>query len=167
MLRCTRPASDAATGGATIAAGEYFIGSLGANGAGTSMTVNLPATTASLDATIPAATINALTAAATNGSFTIYVHGQDSAGNWGAPTTIALVVDKVGPAMSAGTVYTNGVDGVNSAARVTGTVTDADSTVVAAEGFFTSAGVNGTGFLFVPTDGAWNRPRRTSASTSP
>ena len=155
--------SDATTGGSNIGAGEFFIDAVGANGTGTAMTPNVAQPTASIDGSIPAATVLALP----SGPHTIFIHGRDSvgAGNWGATTSIVLNVDKAGPVMVGNTAYSNGVNGVNSstpAVRVTGLVTDATaggSNVVAAEGFFgLSAGAPGTGFLFVPADGAWNSP---------
>jgi hypothetical protein len=151
-------ASDTTTGGAGISAAEYFIDGAVVDGAGTTMVVNNPgAVTASVDATIAAATINALS----EGSHTVKVHGQDSVGNWGPVASIILTVDKTGPATGAVTATpnpTNGVIGVNSSTpvvRVTATPTDAASKLVRAEGFIDSVGAPGTGFLFVPADGAW------------
>jgi hypothetical protein len=51
-------------------------------------------------ADIPLATINLLSA----GNHTIYVHGKDAAGNWGANAQTVLVIDKVIPTISSVTL---------------------------------------------------------------
>ena len=148
-------ASDVTTGGSTIASAGYWIDGDGP----VTMTVNLPAVTASLDATIPAATVFALA----EGTHDITVGATDAAGNVGALlSTVKLTVDKTGPGitlLSATPNPTNGKIGVDSstnAVRVTGTATDALSGIVRTEGFIgATPGVTGSGFLFVPTDGSW------------
>jgi FtsP/CotA-like multicopper oxidase with cupredoxin domain len=147
-------ANDNATGGSNIAAAEYTID----GGAAVPMTVNAPAPIASLTATIQSATVNALS----TGLHTISVRSQDAIGNWGTPSTIDLLVDKTGPttsSLSASPNPNNGTQPYNSstpAVRVTGTFTDAASNIVAAEGFIDTLGANGTGFVFVAQDGAFN-----------
>ncbi|MEB0015046.1 hypothetical protein QN416_25945, partial [Glaciimonas sp. Cout2] len=85
------------------------------------MAVNVAAPTASLDATVPAATVNALA----EGTHVLSIHSQDAAGNWGAPVTISLVVDKTAPTTSGVSVAptpNNGTlafNGSPSAIRVT------------------------------------------------
>lgn len=70
-----------------IAAAEYFIDTATTNGAGVAMTVSPPnATTASLNATIPAATMTALPA----GNHSVLVHARDQAGNWSALVSAPL-----------------------------------------------------------------------------
>ena len=153
-------ASDVTTGGSTIASAGYWID----GGAPAPMAVNLPAVMASLDATIPAATVVALS----EGPHTITVEATDAAGNAGAVlSTVRLLVDKTGPAMtllSSTPNPTNGKIGVNSstnAVRVIGTATDpllgmVSSGIVRTEGFIGAPpGAVGTGFLFVPADGSW------------
>ena len=94
--------SDAATGGATIAAAEYFIDGSVVNGAGTTMTLNNPAAvTTALSAVIPysglaippAGSVDALS----EGPHTVRVHARDSVGNWGPATSIALLDRQVRP----------------------------------------------------------------------
>jgi hypothetical protein len=45
------------------------------------------------------------------GPHTIYVHGQDEAGNWGALEPIEFVIDKTGPAISAASASPNPTNG--------------------------------------------------------
>ncbi|MEB0276713.1 S8 family serine peptidase, partial [Cryobacterium sp. 5B3] len=85
--------NDTTTGGSAIAAAEYFIDTLGADGAGTAMSVTPTPPTAGLDAAIPAAILAALA----DGNHTVFVHAKDAAGNWGAVATSTLVIDKVKP----------------------------------------------------------------------
>ena len=150
---------DTATGGSAIAAAEYFLDTVGADGSGTPMTVNSPAPTASLDATVPAATVNALA----EGAHTIAMHAQDAAGNWGPTTTIGLAVDKTGPTaggLSAAPSPNNGTLRYNTATpavRVAAAnLSDALGTISAAEAFLDTVGANGTGIRFSATDGAFN-----------
>jgi len=150
---------DTATGGSAIAAAEYFIDTVGADGSGTPMTVNSPAPSASLDASIPAATVNALA----EGAHTIAMHAQDAAGNWGPTTTIGLAVDKTGPTaggLSAAPSPNNGTLAYNTATpavRVTAaTLSDALGTISAAEAFLDTVGANDTGIRFGASDGTFN-----------
>ncbi|MCG3211509.1 MAG: hypothetical protein FOGNACKC_05155 [Anaerolineae bacterium] len=148
-------ADDTATGGSNIAAAEYTID----GGAAQAMTLNTTsAPAASLSATISAATVNALA----EGSHVVSVRSQDSAGNWGTPATINLIVDKTGPTTSAVTAApnpNNGTLGVNSstpAVRVTATLSDVASNISTGEGFIDTVGATGTGFPFIATDGSFN-----------
>ncbi len=76
----TGSASDAATGGSSIAGAEYFLDAQGATGSGVAMTVSPGAPAiAALTATIPAATVAALA----EGSHPVHVHARDALGNWG------------------------------------------------------------------------------------
>lgn len=147
--------NDSAAGGSNIAAAEFFIGAVGANGTGTSMAVNVVSPIASLDATIAAPVTGGV----------VSVHSQDALGNWGAFATITLLVDGIGPGTS-NVVATpnplNGTTGLNlntPAVRVTATfglTTDAGSSIAAGEGFIGTVGPNGTGFPFIPSDGQFN-----------
>jgi FtsP/CotA-like multicopper oxidase with cupredoxin domain len=156
-------ASDTTTGGGNIQAAEYFIDAAGANGAGAAMVVNQNAPTASITATIPAATVSTLT----EGSHTLHVHSQDAFGNWGVFATKQLNVDKTGPAASVTllspspnngalpyspsfqSVRLNAIFSEPGAGLVT-------STVANAEFFIDTVGANGTGILMTPTDGLFN-----------
>lgn len=157
----TGSASDAETGGNSIAGAEYFLDAQGTTGSGVAMTVAPGAPGfAALSATIPAATVAALP----EGSHPVHAHARDALGNWGPfpATPLALIVDRTGPPVSnlvANPSATNGTTGFNSstpAIRVTITATDALSTVAGAEAFVDTPGAAGTGFQFAPSDGSWN-----------
>ncbi len=80
----------------TVAAGEGFIDTVGANGAGfpfvaTDGVFNAASETGYAD--VPLTTINLLSA----GNHTIYVHGKDAVGNWGATASVVLLIDKTAP----------------------------------------------------------------------
>ncbi|MEP7034158.1 MAG: multicopper oxidase domain-containing protein [Actinomycetota bacterium] len=152
---------DTATGGSNIAAAEFTIGA----GAATPMIVNIAAPVASLDATIPAATVNALAA----GTHTISVRSQDAAGNWGAPVATDLVVDKTGPTTAGVSVapspnngtlaFSNGTQSI----RVSATMSDPISNIIAGEAFLCTTpatgcpvGANGTGIVARANDGTFH-----------
>jgi hypothetical protein len=155
---------DTVTGGSNITGAEYFIDVVGTNGSGTPSTVNIAAPVASLDATIPAAIVNALA----EGTHVVSVHSQDAAGNWGAPVTITLVVDKTAPTTSgitAAPTPNNGTlafDAGTPAVRVTiATMADpiaaaVNSTIGAAEAFIDTVTANGSGIGVRATDGNYN-----------
>src|SRR5207247_5703300 len=82
-----------------VAAAEYFIDAAGANGTGTTMSAvdaGFDSGTEDVTATMPAAQFAALS----QGSHTIYVHGKDQLGNWGATQTATFVKDTVGPTVT-------------------------------------------------------------------
>ncbi len=147
--------NDSASGGAAVASASYTID----GGSPQSMTVTpAGAPVASLDATIPAATVNGLL----EGAHVIAVTSTDAFGNNGAAATIDLVVDKTGPAtsgVSAAPNPNNGALPLNPdllVVRLSATVADSASNIGAAEGFIDTVGANGSGFVMVATDGAFN-----------
>ena len=160
--------NDSASGGSNIAAGEFFVDAAGPDGSGTAMTVNAAAPIASLDGTITAAAVNALAP----GAHLVYVHSQDSAGNWGAPVSVTLTVDKAGPATSGVSAVPNPNNGTlpyssgNLSVRVSATATD-DVAVAGAEGFIDTVGANGTGFVFAANDGTFNSATEAGHSDVP
>ncbi len=147
-------ADDRASGSTNIAAAEYTLD----GGAAAAMNVNVTAPVANITATIPAATVNALT----EGAHTVSVRSQDELGNWGSPATISLIVDKTGAVTNTVTAApnpTNGVIGYNAstlAVRVTAGLSDSLSTVSAAEGFIDTVGADGSGFPLIASDGVFN-----------
>lgn len=168
-------ADDTATGGGVVTGAEYFIDTAGADGSGTAMTVS-PANAVVVSA---AGTIdNATLAGLSEGAHTVLVHARDLAGNWGATTSAALVIDRTGPSatgVSASPNPNNGTVPVNTstaAVRVTGIASDVaanGSTVAAAELFLCTAldnganpgcqpGATGTGAAMLVSDGAWDEP---------
>ena len=150
---------DSTTGGSTIQAAEYFIGTTDPGvGFATGMVVNNPATVASLDAIIPALDIPAL-----SGTYVVSIRSQDSAGNWGALTTINLVVDRDAPSTGAVLAAPNPNNGTISfttdtqVLRVTATLSDGltGSGISGGEGFIDTVGAPGTGFPMAAVDGTF------------
>ena len=153
---------DSDTGGSNVVAAEYTIDA----GTAAPMTVNVVAPIASLDATILAATVNALT----EGTHAVSIRSQDAAGNWGDPVTVNLLVDKTGPStsgVSAAPDPNNGKRPINSstpAVRVTATsLSDpiaggVRSNISAAEAFIDAVGFSGKGIPLVASDGVFNNP---------
>ncbi len=72
----------------TVAAAEYFIDSVGADGSGTAMS----ATDGSFDSDSENVTASADVSGLSLGNHTLYVHGRDGAGNWGATDSVVLDV---------------------------------------------------------------------------
>ncbi|MBW7885531.1 MAG: multicopper oxidase family protein [Caldilineaceae bacterium] len=124
--------SDVGRGDSVITAAEYTIDDTAApaspmaavDGAFDSATENVTAA-------IPAATLAALTP----GDHTVYVRGQDAAGNWGVYNLGVLSVDNVGPATSSLALNPNPSNG-SADVQLSGTGNDTiagNSNVVAAE----------------------------------
>ncbi len=121
---------DTAAGGSNVVAGEYFVDTVGADGAGTPMTVAAAAPVADLTATIPAATAAALG----NGVHLVSVHARDAAGNWGAVASTTLRVDTDLPSVTGPTASPNPTQGATSVA-LTATASDPSTAVTGAEWF--------------------------------
>jgi hypothetical protein len=125
----TATVSDAATGGATIAGAEYYLDSTASTGT--------PMTAA--DGTFNAVS-EGVTAAVTvpSGPHTLYVRGQDSLGNWGPFSAVAVNGgDATGPTSSGLTLTPNPSNGTVAVA-LHGTGNDTatgGSNIVAAEYF--------------------------------
>ncbi len=135
-----------------------------------SMNFNNTATTVSLDGFIRARDIALLN----DGKYLVSVTATDTAvpANTGISLSLPpvwLTVDRVGPAVTLATPKpSNGKVGLNSsvnAVRITGTAKDELSATLRVEGFIdptlnsgTPVVTDGTGFIFLPTDGTWNAP---------
>ena len=155
---------DSDSGGSNITAAEYFVDTVGADGSGTAMTVNQAAPIASLDATIPAATVNGLP----EGTHVVSIHAQDAQGNWGETVSVNLVVDITAPTTSGLTVEKTPNNGTlplnadNQVVRVTATTMSdpisslVNSPIARAEMFIDTQGANGSGIPLAPTDGLFN-----------
>ena len=157
--------NDTATGNSDVTAAEFFIGTPGADGTGTAMTVNVTAPIASLDGTIDAATMAGLA----EGSHTVSIHSMDEFGHWGDFAEATLAVDQTGPTTSdvvADPNPNNGSQPYNpsvNAVRVDATISDpssgapgVNSTIQRAEGFINVVGADGSGFPLTPSDGQFN-----------
>ncbi|MEQ6901408.1 multicopper oxidase domain-containing protein [Nocardioides sp. YIM 152588] len=157
-------ADDSESGNSVIAAAEYFIDDVGPDGSGNSMDVNPSAPVASLDATIPPATLDGLN----EGAHVVSIHAQDGEGNWGEVVTVNLTVDESGPltsGVSAAPSPNNGTRAYSSsvpAVRVIATtMTDpisgsVNSPVTAAEAFIDTVGADGSGIGLTSSDGVFN-----------
>ena len=149
-------ASDVASGNNTVVDAEYWIGTPGLDGAGTHMTLNKIAPTASISWSIPApGPVGGV----------VSVHAKDFAGNWGPYATITLAIDSAGPTtseLSANPSANNGSYGQSSSlpsVRISAKINDDASggaRIAAGEGFIDGAVVNGTGFPFYATDGTFS-----------
>src|SRR5439155_3974197 len=96
----TASVSDTTTGNSNIAAAEYFIDGVGSNGSGTSMSASDGAFNSPTEAVTTALTATAFNALG-QGMHTMYVHGEDVAGNWGATTSATFFKDTVAPSSAA------------------------------------------------------------------
>jgi FtsP/CotA-like multicopper oxidase with cupredoxin domain len=149
---------DTATGSSNIAAAEYFVDATGADGTGTSMLVNVAAPIASLEGSIDAAFMGALT----EGTHTVYAHSMDAFGHWGDHEMATLVVDRTGPATSSVVAQPNPNNGALPysptvyAMRVDANVDDTSSNVQRVEGYIDSDPGVGSGFSLTPRDGLFN-----------
>jgi subtilisin family serine protease len=84
----TAVVSDATTGNATIDVAEYFLGTVGADGTGTPMSASDGAFNSPTEGVTASIDISGWLV----GQYTLFVHGKDTAGNWGA-TTESVVLD--------------------------------------------------------------------------
>jgi hypothetical protein len=120
-VRVTAAFADALS---NVKAGEGFIDTVGADGTGIPFVPsdgswNSLSENGYVD--IPLTTIGALS----DGNHTIYVHGKDAAGNWGASSTTILVIDKTAPTISSATLIPSTI--AVGAASVTLNVTANDA----------------------------------------
>ena len=148
--------SDSVSGGNNVVAVEYFVGAAGANGTGTAMTAvdaafdsPTESVTGAIDPTVSGLNLP-------SGNHNIYVHGQDSAGNWGALNFIVLKLDKQGPVTSALQINPNRSNGsVN--VTLSGSTSDAttgNSNITAAEYFIDASGADGAGIAMTVNQNA-------------
>lgn len=110
-------------GSGSVKAAEGFIDTVGADGSGFPMSPRDGLFNSAVEdayAFIPLTTIGTLS----EGTHQIWVHGKDSAGNWGAAASADLVIDKTLPAVSNLNVTPNPTGGATS---VTVTADAADS----------------------------------------
>ncbi|MDX6357849.1 MAG: hypothetical protein QOH37_903, partial [Nocardioidaceae bacterium] len=157
-------ADDTASGNSPVTAAEYFVDTLGTDGNGNAMTVSPASSVASLDATIPPAALDALS----EGSHPVFIHAQDSQGNWGEAVTVNLTVDETGPlttGLSASPTPNNGTLPYNSsvpgvrviATTMTDPISSGVNTPIAdAEAFLDTTGANGTGIRLTPSNGVFS-----------
>jgi len=83
----TATIDDSTTGGSTITAAEFFIDVVGADGTG----IPMNPTDGTLDSPTEGVTVSG-DPGLPPGDYTLFVHGRDSAGNWGGTDSVALEV---------------------------------------------------------------------------
>jgi hypothetical protein len=132
-----------------VSAAEYFIDAVGANGSGSAMSASdasFDSGTEGVTATLTLAEFAGLG----QGTHTIYVHGKDQLGHWGATDSVTFVKDTIGPVTSATAVSPTPT---KSEPTVSATETDATSNVAAAEFFIDDAScTNGSGTAMNASD---------------
>ena len=144
--------SDVASGNGNIVAAEYFVGTTGASGSGTSMSGSFGSSTANVSATLSTGFLGTLS----SGNHNIYIHGQDAAGNWGSFNFVTLNLDKQGPAtgsLQATPNISNGSVNVALSGSANDTTTG-NSNITAAEYFIDASGANGTGTVMTVNQAA-------------
>ena len=159
----TATADDTSSGNSSVGAAEYFIDVQGTDGAGNAMAVSPAASVASIDGTIPPATLDGLS----EGSHPVFIHAQDSQGNWGETISVNLTVDESGPTtdgLSAVRTPNNGTLPYNSSVPsvrvIATTMSDpisggVNSQISDAEAFLDSVGPSGSGIRLTPSNGVF------------
>lgn len=142
--------SDVASGNGAVTAAEYFLDTVGADGTGTPITAGLGASSVSLGASIPLAALAGLA----DGPHTVFVHGRDAAGNWGASASASFTLDRAAPGVS-------GLALAPARARfdepVTFTLSASDPATIAAGEYFIGADPGaGAGQPLSPSDGSFD-----------
>ncbi len=105
------------------------------------------------------------------GSHTLYIRGQDAAGNWGLPASLTLIVDRTAPTVTVAAVSPNpAVEGWTTTVTLTATASDpisggVNSNVTAAEYFVGAPGADGTGTPMAAADGAFDSPSEDLTAT--
>ena len=128
-----------------IAAAEYFINTVGANGSGGAMIPTDGAFDNSTELAYGAVDLMNIANLAP-GSYTVYVHAKDAAGNWGAFGTSTLIIDKAAPTVSAATLVP--VASNNTAVVISASGNDTatgNSNIVGGEYYIDTVGAAGTG----------------------
>lgn len=83
--------NDSLTGNSTITAAEYFVNTVGSSGTGTAMS----ASDGIFNSQFEKVTANINISGWAPGNYTLYVHGNDSAGNWGDTASTVLEVTEL------------------------------------------------------------------------
>ena len=84
----TATVNDSVSGGANIAGAEYFVDSIGVSGAGAPMAAADGAFSSPVENVTATVAVGGLPV----GDHTLYVHGRDAAGNWGASGLVVVAV---------------------------------------------------------------------------
>ncbi len=133
---------DTASGNSTITAAEYFVNTVGSSGTGTPMS----ASDGIFNSQFEKVTANINVSGWAPGNYTLYVHGKDSAGNWGAAASAVLEV----------TVFTANTMHVHSINMSLGARTAGKNTFTHAEALVTIVDASGTAVAGAAVGGHWS-----------
>ncbi len=133
--------SDAGTTNKNIQAAEYFIGTAGSNGSGTTLAISGSGDSVTVTGTLTTAQFNALSP----GTNTIYVNGEDTAGNWGPTASATFVVQSSSSAPTVTmTAPASGTDTSQNEPTLTATASDTGGPGLASVQFQYSSNGGGT-----------------------
>ena len=96
----TANVNDSTTGNSNVAAAEYFIDTVGANGSGSAMAASDGAFDSQAEAVTATVNVSALPA----GDHTLYVHGRDVPGNWGTTGSVVITITTGGGSTAQATI---------------------------------------------------------------
>ena len=96
----TATIDDSTNGNSNIVAAEYFIGEIGGDGSG----IPMEASDGIFNSSVEDVAANIDVSGWSAGSYTIYVHGKDAAGNWGSISSVILEVTEAPPQPTAYTI---------------------------------------------------------------
>ena len=133
--------NDAVAGNSVVAA-EYFVDTVGANGSGTSLAGAFNAASMNVSGALTAAVFGGLS----QGTHTVYVHGENAAGYWGPMVSVSFVKDTVAP-----TVTVSSLSTLSSTPTLSGGVNDPTATVEVTVAGQTYPAINNG-------DGTWTLP---------
>ncbi len=170
-LAVTATGDDTAADG-VIDGAEMFLDTAGTDGTGAPLTLNRSAALVSEDGSIPVdppagqscPSAVALSCLA-EGTHHVLVHSHDSLGLWGPVLDLPFLVDRTGPGVDGAAVFPNPSNALISSPGNTGylkisaQITDVDSRLTRAEGFFAPASATpkaGTGLAMVAVDGKYD-----------
>lgn len=139
-VNLTANINDSASGNSTITAAEYFVNTTGSSGTGTP----LSASDGKFDSQFEKVAANINVSGWAPRNYTLYVHGRDSAGNWGDTASTVLEVTE----LANNTMHVHSIDmslGTRAAGKNSFTHAEALVTIVDASGAeVVGADVSGT-----------------------
>jgi hypothetical protein len=155
-------ANDSATGGSTLAAAEWFVGTDPGAGAGQPMTATDGAFDEADEDVAATSGLNTLP----QGDNVIRVRVKDAAGNWGAASAVTLRVDTTAPSAGSAAMSPRSVPQRNlSTLTASGTDSGAGNTLAGAEWFEgTDPGI-GHGHAMTAVDGAFDEAAESFRAT--
>ena len=112
-------------GECNIVAADYFIDTVGGNGTGIALNGAFGSPTVNVSGTLDAATFAALS----QGTHTVYVQGEDAAGNWGTVVSTTFVKDTVTPSVTLNAVASPSTNAMPAFSGVGGLATGDSGTV--------------------------------------